>query len=94
VKTRPEQDTGTSGGRHVELHEISRRFGTIAVEKGFITIDELTRALNIQLLENMNEGRHRLIGAILFEQKFIDIPQVNEVLRTMGVDSGQHRIDA
>jgi hypothetical protein len=42
----------------------------------------------------MNEGRHRLIGAILLEQNFIDVPQVNEVLRTMGVDSVPHRMDA
>jgi hypothetical protein len=82
------------GRKNVELYEISRRFGTIAVEKGYITIDQLTRALNIQLLENMNEGRHRLIGAILLEQNFIDVPQVNEVLRTMGVDSVPHRMDA
>jgi hypothetical protein len=87
-------DLSARGGGNVDLHEISRRFGTIAVEKGFITIDQLTRALNIQLLENMNEGRHRLIGAILLEQNFIDTPQVTEVLRTMGVDSTPHRIDA
>lgn len=78
----------------MELREISRRFGTIAVEKGFITIDQLTRALNIQLLENMNEGRHRLIGAILLEENLIDMPQVNEVLRTMGAEPTPLRMDA
>ena len=61
----------------------AKRFGTIAVEKGFITVDQLTEALNIQARENIEENRHRLIGAILVDMGFITESQIDEILETM-----------
>lgn len=58
-----------------------KRFGVIAVEKGFITKEQLKHALNIQANENIDEGRHRLIGQILLEEKLMTRAQVEEVMK-------------
>lgn len=57
-----------------------KRFGAIAVERGFITEDQLFQALKIQAKENLAEGKHRLLGQILLEQGLITTPQIEEVL--------------
>jgi hypothetical protein len=57
-----------------------KRFGAIAVEKGFLTTEQLLDALRVQAEENINEGRHRLIGQILVERKYLTESQVEEVL--------------
>lgn len=62
---------------------LQKRFGTIAVEKGFITEDQLGEALTIQAKENVDEGKHRLLGRILLEQGLITASQLDEVLGTM-----------
>jgi hypothetical protein len=58
-----------------------KRFGVIAVEKGFITKEQLMYALNIQASENIVEGRHRLIGQILLEEKLMTEAQIDEVMK-------------
>jgi transcriptional regulator CtsR len=58
-----------------------KRFGVIAVEKGFITKEQLMYALNIQASENIAEGRHRLIGQILLEEKLMTEAQIEEVMK-------------
>jgi hypothetical protein len=57
-----------------------KRFGAIAVEKGFITEDQLFQALKIQAKENLAEGKHRLLGQILLEEGLITTQQIEEVL--------------
>ena len=36
-----------------------KRFGTIAVDKGFISEEQLIKALELQAKENIAEGKHR-----------------------------------
>ena len=62
---------------------IRNRFGTIAVEKGFITKDQLVDALSVQARENVESGKHRLIGQILLEYGFMTQAQIDEVLETL-----------
>ena len=57
-----------------------KRFGAIAVEKGFITEEQLFQALKVQARENLAEGKHRLLGQILLEEGLITTPQIEEVL--------------
>jgi hypothetical protein len=61
-------------------HNNQKRFGAIAVEKGFITEDQLFQALKIQAKENLAEGKHRLLGQILLEEGLITTQQIEEVL--------------
>ena len=61
-----------------------KRFGTVAVEKGFITMDQLSKAIETQLTDNLEEGQgHRRVGTILFGQGAITRPQIDEVLSLM-----------
>ena len=59
------------------------RFGTIAVDKGFISSEQLVEALAIQAQENIEQGKHRLIGQILLEQGLLTESKVDEILETM-----------
>ncbi len=65
------------------MSQFQKRFGFIAVEKGFITADQLVEAFKVQVLEEIDKEKHRLIGAILFEHGFITLPQIDEVLESM-----------
>ncbi len=62
-----------------------RRFGVTAVKKGFITVNQLNEALSIQILEELEESRHRLIGEILFEKQYLTTAQIKEVLDILGI---------
>ncbi len=55
----------------MNTEEISKRYGVKAVERGFITLDQLLMAINIQIVENLEKGEHRLIGRILAELEII-----------------------
>ena len=70
------------------VKRFEKRFGTIAVEKGYITIDQLMDALEIQVRENLARERHRLIGEILFDLGFLTQPQIEEVLKSMSLSNG------
>jgi hypothetical protein len=53
------------------MEETSKRYGVKAFEKGFITLDQLLMAINIQIVENLEKGKHRLIGRILADLEII-----------------------
>ena len=67
----------------MESKQIDRRFGLAAVEMGFITVDQLFEAIKIQIQEELERGRHRLIGRILFDMGVIKAPQIDAVLETL-----------
>lgn len=62
---------------------IQKRFGVIAIEKGFITEEQLVKALAVQARENISEGKHRRLGQILMDQDLLTVDQIDEVLKTM-----------
>ena len=57
-----------------------QRFGAIAIEKGYITIEQLIEALAIQVKDEVEHGSHRLLGSILFEQDIITGDQLQDVI--------------
>jgi len=59
------------------------RFGQIAVEKGYITADQLKSALSIQVDENIAGEKHRLLGTILFEKDWMSSDQIEVVLNLL-----------
>jgi hypothetical protein len=69
---------------HMETEHLEKRFGILAVEKGFITADQVIEALRIQVMEDMEKGQHRLIGRILLDQGLITLAQINDLLSIMG----------
>ena len=62
-----------------EYHDI--RFGVVAVKKGFVTPDQVVKALGVQVAEDLRSGVHRPIGTILLDQEIITAPQIKEVLK-------------
>ena len=69
--------------RSGKIKQYEKRFGVIAIEKGFITADDLIRALSSQAEENIKKGRHRLIGEILLGMDLITAKQIEEVVSTL-----------
>ena len=65
--------------------KLDQWFGSVAIEKGFVTLENLYDAMKIQIRENLDGSDHRLIGQILWEEGYIEIEQINEVLKTMGI---------
>ena len=69
-------------------HQVGqKRFGMLAVEKQYVTKEHVAEALQIQVDENMNQGIHRQIGAILFDLGRMDAGQVQMILGEMNSTS-------
>jgi len=60
--------------------DIELRFGTIAVEKGFVTAEQIIDVMKLQITEDIEKRKHRLIGRILLEERLITLPQIDKVL--------------
>ena len=58
----------------------AKRFGARAVEQGFITVEQLLKAIRTQVLEDIGTYTHRPIGAILFEQGSISDYQIDSLI--------------
>jgi hypothetical protein len=63
--------------------EYNKRFGTIAVEKGFITAEQLYEAVEIQILEDLKGLKRRYIGQVLIGLGYTTTTQVDKVLESM-----------
>jgi hypothetical protein len=69
----------------MSIERLDKRFGTIAIEKGFITLDHLMEALEIQVTEDLEGIKHRFICQILLEKGYLTNIQINEVIKFMGI---------
>ena len=56
---------------------------TIAVGKGFVSAENLRKAIDIQVQEDLDGERHRLIGGILFDLDLMTTEQIDEVLQKL-----------
>ncbi len=63
-----------------QIESYEERFGNIAIAKGFITPKELLNALKIQVKEETESRKHRLIGQILLEEGVISGEEIEQVL--------------
>ncbi len=66
-----------------EMSKLNRRFGTIAVQKGFVSADQIKEAFLEQLDDDLKGRDHRLIGTILFEKDLMTWDQVDVVLKEL-----------
>jgi hypothetical protein len=64
-----------------EDSNICKRFGIIAVKRGFITEEQLKAAMMEQLEDDLQGQDHRVIGAILFKKNWMTWEQVDLVLK-------------
>jgi hypothetical protein len=59
------------------------RFGKVAIDKGFITMEQMLNAIEVQVKENIAFGTHRKIGMILLQEGHMTIAQIEEVLEVL-----------
>lgn len=55
----------------------------IAIEKGFVTSDQLKSALTKQIEDNLSDKPHRVIGRIMFEEGWMTHKQIEAVLNEL-----------
>jgi hypothetical protein len=58
-----------------------KRFGIIAIEKGFITQEDLIHVLTTQVREDIENGTHRLVGELFLDLEIMDANQIEEVVK-------------
>jgi len=68
---------------NMETEYAEIRFGATAVKKGFVTTDDILKALSVQVHEDLASGEHRPLGTILLDQKLITATQLKEVLKAI-----------
>ncbi len=61
----------------------SPRFGDIAVDKGFITPEQLKLALSEQVDDGLLGNSHRLIGSIFFDKGWMTFQEIELVLKEL-----------
>ena len=67
------------GGKR-PARKLEKRFGVVAIEKGYITKDQLDDAIIKQMTDEVLDREHRPIGTILLGQGHITVEQIDEVL--------------
>lgn len=70
----------------IKIDEHEKRFGFVAIEKGFITPDDLISALQVQVKEDTEHKEHRRIGEILVAQGKMREEQIEDVLNALSED--------
>ncbi len=66
-----------------KIEHYEQRFGIISIEKGFISSEELIEALTVQVGEEIEIGKNRLLGEILLYQDRITARQIDDVVKTL-----------
>jgi len=64
----------------ISIGEPEKRFGLIAIEKGYITPDDLIEALRIQVQDDIGQEKHQRIGEILVANGKMTEAQVEDVV--------------
>jgi hypothetical protein len=77
--TKSQQRAFYALGQMPETYHSEIRFAVIAVQQGFVTRDQLCKALKTQVKDDLKGKPQRLLAEILFEQGSMTRPQMGEV---------------
>jgi hypothetical protein len=69
----------------MSIGKFDKRFGMLAIKKGYIAFEQAYEALVTQVSEELEKAKRRPIGEILFEKGYMTTTQVDGVLRSMGL---------
>jgi len=72
----------------VNIDPPERRFGSIAMDKGFIKADQLYEALMTQKVQETRGGERRPLGMILKDLGYLSVAQVDEILEVLEREAG------
>ena len=67
----------------MENRVLDKRFGAIAIEKGFITKEQFVEGMAVQIEDDLGGNEHRLLGSLLFNMGYMTSQQVHEVLEAL-----------
>jgi len=73
----------------VDIDLPQRRFGFIAIEKGFIKADHLYEALIRQRAQETGGAERRPLGMILKDLGYLSVSQIDEILQTLEAEARQ-----
>lgn len=79
----PTSDFGVLPDKSSKLEYYEKRFGIIAIEKGYITTEDLIKGLTVQVYEDVRKIPHRFLGEIFFDMALMTDQQVDEVLSSI-----------
>ena len=65
------------------VEKLCPRFGQLAVERGYITVEQLKQGLSDQVDDNLAGRPHRLLGTVFFDRGWMTPGQMDEVLNEM-----------
>lgn len=64
-----------------KIMQYEKRFGIIAIERDYITPEQLIDALTTQVREDLEQGFHRQIGEIFLDWDIMTADQIEEVVK-------------
>ncbi|MBN2062632.1 MAG: hypothetical protein JW882_19685 [Deltaproteobacteria bacterium] len=67
----------------MKAQTVEIRFGIVAIDKGFITCEQLIDALRIQVRGEIEQGEHKLIGTIFIEMGLLTRQQIDEIVKEL-----------
>ena len=69
----------------MSVKKFDKRFGMIAIKKGYIAFNQAYEALVTQVTEELDSTKRRPIGKILHEKGHMTPTQIDGVLSSMGL---------
>ena len=67
--------------------DFTHRFGTIAVEMDFVTIEQVLEVLSEQVMDNHYRRRQKKIGRLMIEKGLMSSQQVDAVLEKLAEEN-------
>ena len=67
--------------------DFTQRFGTIAVEMDFVTIEQVLEVLSEQVMDNHYRRRQKKIGRLMIEKGLMSSQQVDAVLEKLAEEN-------
>jgi len=80
-------DKDKSVKRHKGVELPQRRFGFIAIEKGFIKADQLYEAILRQKAQETGDAERRPLGMILKDLGYLSVSQIDEILQALEAEA-------
>ena len=68
------------------------RFGTIAVELGYLDRKMLMQAIDEQVTDDLDGRPHRILGAICFDKGWMTPGEIDTVLNRMFSSKAKHEV--
>lgn len=69
--------------KNKKIEKYEKRFGQVAIEKGYIKTEDLIKAMADQVYEEQNDQERRQVGFILLQNGKMKASQLEEIVKTV-----------